>query len=124
MSAAAKAGNLGVLEWAHANGCPMSANTMNVAAFHGQLAPMKWLRSHGCPVTPTSIVKAAANAQQAALVWLVEELAVPFESATRGKARAALLRARDKSRGASGKAAELYRRTLTLDATGAAKGYW
>lgn len=72
MNAAAKHGNIRLLEWAHEQGCKCSENTMDLAAYHGQIEAMEWLCEHGCPIGPKATIKAAARAQQTALVWLLE----------------------------------------------------
>ena len=47
---AAKHGQLEILKWARANGCPWgNEKTCAFAAKGGHLAVLKWARENGCP---------------------------------------------------------------------------
>ena len=48
-ASAAQAGHLEVLQWARANGCPWDAQTCSRAAWSGHLEIMQWARANGCP---------------------------------------------------------------------------
>ncbi len=46
---AALRGDLEMLQWARANGCPWDAIVCRVAACTGRLEVLQWLRANGCP---------------------------------------------------------------------------
>ena len=46
---AARGGHLEVLQWARANGCPWDENTCSFAAGGGHLEVLQWARANGCP---------------------------------------------------------------------------
>ena len=46
---AAYGGNLEVLQWARANGCPWDEETCTCAASGGHLEVQQWARANGCP---------------------------------------------------------------------------
>ena len=46
---AAAKGQLEVLQWLHANGCPWNADTCAWAAKGGHLEVLQWARENGCP---------------------------------------------------------------------------
>ena len=46
---AAEDGQLAVLQWARANGCPWNEDTCAFAARGGQLVVLEWARANGCP---------------------------------------------------------------------------
>jgi hypothetical protein len=48
-ASAAQAGHLEVLQWARANGCPWDANTCAGAALAGHIKVLQWARANGCP---------------------------------------------------------------------------
>jgi len=72
-TAAAKHGNLELLEWASENYCIFNADTMDAAVASGQLKVMRWLHAHGCPIGPKSTTCAAENGEQEALAWLIDK---------------------------------------------------
>ncbi|MDE2101059.1 MAG: hypothetical protein KGL39_27680 [Patescibacteria group bacterium] len=70
---AARRGHLEVLEWVRANGCPWDELVCAEAARHGHLEVLKWARANGCSFAqePYNICHAGwANAQQEVLQWL------------------------------------------------------
>jgi hypothetical protein len=56
---AAEGGQLDVLQWARANGCPWDAETCWGAAHKGHLEVLKWARANGCPWNASTREKAA-----------------------------------------------------------------
>ena len=48
-SLAAKGGQLEVLQWARANGCPWDEETCAFATIGGHLEVLQWLHANGCP---------------------------------------------------------------------------
>jgi hypothetical protein len=42
-------GNLELLQWARANGCPWVKLTCAEAALGGNIEVLQWLRANGCP---------------------------------------------------------------------------
>ena len=58
---AASYGNLEVLQWVRAEGCPWVAETCQVAAQDGHLETLRWARANGCPWTAWTRDMAAAG---------------------------------------------------------------
>ena len=46
---AAEEGQLEILKWLRANGCPWDEWTCSIAAYRGHLEVLHWLRENGCP---------------------------------------------------------------------------
>jgi hypothetical protein len=46
---AAAIGDLPMIQWLRARGCPWARNTLRVAALHGNLELLRWARGDGCP---------------------------------------------------------------------------
>jgi len=68
---AAARGDVAMLGWLRAHGCPWSAETLGRAAHMGRVDAVDWLWTHGCP-RPTSIVECAARyARLDVLRWAV-----------------------------------------------------
>ena len=53
MEWAAEGGNLELVQWLYASGCPCDT-TCNGAARGGHLKVMQWALAHGCPDTDTT----------------------------------------------------------------------
>ena len=49
VSWAARFGQLEMLQWARASGCPWNAATCSEAALGGHLEVLQWARANGCP---------------------------------------------------------------------------
>jgi hypothetical protein len=61
--AAANAGDLSMLKWLNANGCPWDKWTWSYVAMGGHLEIMKWARASGCPWDKFSCYSWAENEQ-------------------------------------------------------------
>jgi hypothetical protein len=57
-AAAAGAGQLVMLRWVHANGCPWDEYKCAYAAGFGHLEMLQWSRANGCPWDSSTSVKA------------------------------------------------------------------
>ncbi|KAG5191947.1 hypothetical protein JKP88DRAFT_274937 [Tribonema minus] len=68
-SAAAEAGDLEVLQWAHANGCPWDQETCSGAASEGHLEILQWARANGCPWDKVTCSRAQEGGNQEVLDW-------------------------------------------------------
>ena len=66
---AARGGHLEVLQWLHANGCPLGANTCMYAARGGHLEVLQWLRANGCPWGRNTCSGAAEGGHLEVLQW-------------------------------------------------------
>ena len=66
---AAFKGHLGVLQWARAQGCPWDGQTCSGAASCGHLAMLQWLRAQGCPWNKYTSWSAAMNGHLGVLQW-------------------------------------------------------
>ena len=62
-------GHLEVLQWAHAQGCPVDEDTCTDAAKHGHLDVLKWLWAHGCRWDEWTCAQAALNGHLDVLLW-------------------------------------------------------
>ena len=74
--AAARGGQLHVLQWLRAQGCPWSTDTFSSAARRGHLEILQWLRAAGCDWDqPSSLtaMAAAMGGQLGVLQWLREQ---------------------------------------------------
>ena len=49
MKYAASSGNLGLVQWLRAEGCPWDGAACAEAAYGGNLELLRWLRGEGCP---------------------------------------------------------------------------
>ena len=67
---AAKEGQLEVLQWAHANGCPWNEMTCAFAAGKGKLEAIQWLHANGCPWAESTCQWAADGGHLEVLQWL------------------------------------------------------
>lgn len=68
-AAAAAGGQLRVLEWLRARGCPWDIETCSGAASGGQLRTLRWLREEGCPWQEWTCMEAARGGHLAVLRW-------------------------------------------------------
>lgn len=66
---AARVGNLDVLRWARANGCPWNVLTCAYAAAAGHLDILRWARKEGCPWNEATCAFAAAGGHLEVLKW-------------------------------------------------------
>ena len=66
---AARGGHLEVLQWLHANGCPLGANTCMYAARGGHLEVLQWLCANGCPWGGSTCEEAAEGGHLWVLQW-------------------------------------------------------
>ena len=80
-SHAARAGNLGVLQWLHNTGCPWDATTACAAAGGGHLEVVKWLHKHGRPLSCMTCAHAAGGGHLEVLQW-AREHHCPWDSRT------------------------------------------
>merc|ERR1711904_143097 len=67
---AAKGGQLEVLQWARAHGCPWDEDTCIYAAANGHLAVLQWARAHGCSWNEWACAMAARGGHVEVLKWL------------------------------------------------------
>jgi hypothetical protein len=78
-------GQLGAVQWAHANGCcPWDSSTIVDAIHSGQLAVLQWLLANGCPHKPKGISSTCFHAAWAGhlevLKWLCVEQGFHMDS--------------------------------------------
>ena len=66
---AAKTGQLEVMKWLHANGCPWDANTCESAAEGGHLKVLQRARANGCPWGARTCSGAAEGGHLDVLQW-------------------------------------------------------
>ena len=66
---AAESGNLDMLKWLKANGCPMNERTCAGAALAGHLEALKLLREFLCPWDRLTCINAAKNGHLDSLKW-------------------------------------------------------
>ena len=66
---AAKGGHLNVLQWLKDNDCPWHAGTCEAAAASGHLEIVQWLRANGCPWNTWTCEAAAKSGQLHILKW-------------------------------------------------------
>ena len=71
--AAARAGNLAVLQQAFWSACPWDERTCTAAAQGGHLAVLQWAREHGCPWGAMCLGLAARAGHLAVLEWAAEQ---------------------------------------------------
>ncbi|KAL6051640.1 Ankyrin repeat domain containing protein [Balamuthia mandrillaris] len=64
-------GQLKVLQWARANGCPWNEETSEWAAKEGRLEVLQWAIANGCPWDKQTCKKSATSRKQM-LKWLEE----------------------------------------------------
>jgi hypothetical protein len=69
-SSAARGGNLDVLQYARANGCPWNASTCSNAASNGHTDIIRWARDNGCPWNAKTCFNAARNNRLKVVRWL------------------------------------------------------
>tara|TARA_B110000967_G_scaffold192210_1_gene218622 strand:+ start:1525 stop:2265 length:741 start_codon:yes stop_codon:yes gene_type:complete len=66
---AAQGGRLEVLQWLRANGCPWNERTCARAAWGGHLEVLQWARANGCPWDTTTCSCAALRGHLEVLQW-------------------------------------------------------
>ena len=66
---AAAKGQLEVLKWLRANGCPWDEQTCASAAQAGHLEVLQWARANGCPWDKYTCSEAAENGHLEVLQW-------------------------------------------------------
>jgi hypothetical protein len=66
---AAGGGHLEVLQWLRANGAPWDCHTCSFAAWGGHLEELQWLRANGCPWNATTCAYAAKGGNLEVLQW-------------------------------------------------------
>ncbi|KAL6059217.1 Ankyrin repeat domain containing protein [Balamuthia mandrillaris] len=71
-SVAARKGHLEVLQWAREQGCPWQESTCNKAALNGHLHVLRWARAQGCPWNRWTCARAAWNGHLDVLKWARE----------------------------------------------------
>jgi hypothetical protein len=71
-AAAAKGGNLHVLQWARKNGCPWDNRTCSYAAGGGYLHVVQWARENVCPWDEATCEYAAVSGHLNVLQWARE----------------------------------------------------
>ncbi len=67
---AAEAGQIYVLQWLHANGCPWDEMTCAGAALGGNLEVLQWARANGCPWDEKTYKYAAMRVHTEVLQWI------------------------------------------------------
>lgn len=67
---AAVAGQIYVLQWLHANGCPWDETTCAGAALGGHLEVLQWARANGCPWDERTRKYAAMGGHTDILQWI------------------------------------------------------
>jgi len=72
-SAAAKGGQLRLLQWLRGRDCPWNSDTCKGAALHGHLETLQWARGEECPWDKYTCEGAAEGGQLATLRWLRQE---------------------------------------------------
>src|SRR5580698_5370227 len=70
LQAAAKHGQLYMVEWLHQRGCPWDVSVCASAAGHGHLAVLQFLHQHGCPWSEWSTAYAAQSGHLDILQYL------------------------------------------------------
>ena len=70
-ASAAQAGHLEVLQWARANDCPWDKWTCAAAAEGGHLEVLQWLRANGCPWDVSTCVTARYYGHHELLNWAI-----------------------------------------------------
>ena len=68
---AAKNGHLKVLQWARESGCRWDAQICSTAAQFGHLEVLQWARANGCPWSEKTCVHAAAEGHLEILKWAI-----------------------------------------------------
>ena len=58
---AARSGNLELVQWLRAEGCPWNRRTCYWAVMEGHVEVLRWVRQNGCPWTALVRDRAAAN---------------------------------------------------------------
>ena len=72
-TSAAEKGHLSVLQWLRSQGCPWSGSVCSVAAFHGHLHILQWARDNHCPWDEFSICHTTTSGRHMYVVeWLLE----------------------------------------------------
>jgi hypothetical protein len=79
---AAETGQLEVVKWLRANGCPWDEMTCSWAAQGGRLEVLQWLRANGCPWNERTCAEAALGGNLEVLQWLRAN-GCPWSSMTR-----------------------------------------
>lgn len=62
-------GQIRIIKWARANGCPWDEDTCTIAADSGHLKTLQWLRANGCPWDKWTCANAAENGHLEILQW-------------------------------------------------------
>ena len=70
---AAACGQLAVIHWLRARGCPWDEQTCSEAAQGGHLETLRWCREHGCPWDRETAAAAAGAGRLEVLQWCVQE---------------------------------------------------
>ena len=83
----ARVGNLKVLQWAHAQGCPWDTTTTSAAAAGGHLDVLQWAHAQGCPWDASTSTSAASLGRQEVLEYLHAERC-PWNATTANAAAA------------------------------------
>ena len=78
---AAEGGQLDVLQWARANGCPWDGSTCAGAAEGGHLDVLQWARANGCPWNETTCEYAVKGGKFELYKWARKWLHVDREMA-------------------------------------------
>ena len=66
---AVRNGNLDMLQWLRASGCPWNEWTCAEAAGNGHLEVLQWLSANGCPWNKSTCLQAARNGHLEVLRW-------------------------------------------------------
>jgi hypothetical protein len=80
--AAASTGRLDILSWLVQRGCPMDVDIFHAAARRGHLHVLRWLRDAGCAYDERATVVAAEGGHVDVLEWLTKECGIPLHMAT------------------------------------------
>lgn len=72
MSQVAHRGWIGILKWAHAQGCPWDERTCEEAAGQGHLEILQWARAQGCPWNKWVCAIAAKGGHLEIVQWAKE----------------------------------------------------
>ena len=67
--AAARSGQLEMLQWLRANDCPWDIETCTSAAVHGHFEVLQWLRANGCPWDASTYGMATRQGHLDILQW-------------------------------------------------------
>ena len=69
---AAKAGNLAMLQWMRAQGCPWDESTTYAAAQKGNIEILRWARSQGCPLNKENCRRSYLYMKREIKRWIEE----------------------------------------------------